>query len=83
MSYCFLLNYGFIELKNTDDSFASAANYLNKLGWSNNKPCFYSVELKDTIPENMIILEKKEKIIIITMTIIKKMIISLKGNFID
>ena len=29
-----------INLKNTDDSFASAANYLNKLGWDNSKPCF-------------------------------------------
>jgi len=29
-----------INLKQTDDSFASAANYLNKLGWNNSDPCF-------------------------------------------
>ena len=29
-----------IELKKIEDSFASAANYLNKIGWDKNKPCF-------------------------------------------
>ena len=42
---------GSIELKKTEDSFASAANYLNKLGWSNENPCFYSVELKKNTPD--------------------------------
>ena len=42
---------GSIELKQTEDSFASAANYLNKLGWSNNAPCFYKVILKNNTPE--------------------------------
>ena len=40
-----------IDLKETEDSFASAANYLNKIGWKKNKPCFYRVELKNEIPE--------------------------------
>ena len=39
-----------IELKKIDDSFASAANYMNKIGWKKNKPCFYKVELKLNIP---------------------------------
>ena len=39
-----------IELKKIDDSFASAANYMNKIGWKKNKPCFYKVELKQEIP---------------------------------
>ena len=39
-----------IELKKIDDSFASAANYMNKIGWKMNKPCFYKVELKENIP---------------------------------
>ena len=51
---------GYIELKNTDDSFASAANYLNKLGWSNNKPCFYTVELKESIPEDYLNISAKK-----------------------
>jgi membrane-bound lytic murein transglycosylase B len=40
-----------IELKNIEDSFASAANYINKLGWNNNEPCFYKIELKKGIPK--------------------------------
>ncbi len=39
-----------INLKNIEDSFASAANYLNKIGWDNNKPCFYKVELIKETP---------------------------------
>ncbi len=39
-----------INLKNIKDSFASAANYLNKLGWKNNMPCFYKVDLKKETP---------------------------------
>ena len=38
------------SLKKTDDSFASAANYLNKLGWNNSDPCFFKVDLKSNIP---------------------------------
>ena len=39
-----------IELKKTEDSFASAANYLNKIGWKKNNPCYQSIELKNNIP---------------------------------
>ena len=39
-----------IDLKNIEDSFASAANYINNLGWNNNVPCFYKIELNDNIP---------------------------------
>ena len=40
----------FIDLKSYEDSFASAANYINKLGWSKNDPCFYKIKLKNNIP---------------------------------
>ncbi len=40
-----------IELKSIEDSFASAANYLNKMGWRKNQPCFIKVDLKKSIPE--------------------------------
>ena len=40
-----------IELKNNADAFASAANYLNKIGWKKNQPCFFKIELKDDIPK--------------------------------
>ena len=39
-----------IDLKSTEDSFASAANYLNKMGWKKNNPCFYQIKLKENIP---------------------------------
>ncbi len=40
-----------IELKNIEDSFASAANYLNKIGWKKDTPCFTKIELNDNIPK--------------------------------
>ena len=43
-------NNSVIELKSMNDSFASAANYLNKIGWKINKPCFREIELKNDIP---------------------------------
>ena len=44
-------NDGSIDLKNIEDSFASAANYLNNLGWNDNIPCFYKIDLNEDIPE--------------------------------
>ena len=43
-----------IELKSTKDSFASAANYINKIGWKKNQPCFIKVKLKENIPKNIL-----------------------------
>ena len=40
-----------IELKDIDDSFASAANYINKIGWKIDQPCFYKIELKNNVPK--------------------------------
>ena len=40
-----------IELKKTEDSFASAANYLKMIGWKKNNPCFFKIDLKDNIPK--------------------------------
>ena len=34
-----------IELKSIKDSFASAANYINKIGWKKNQPCFIEISL--------------------------------------
>jgi len=43
-----------IELKNIDDSFASAANYINKIGWNKKGPCFIKIELKNNIPKKFL-----------------------------
>tara|TARA_Y100000591_G_C21813011_1_gene689030 strand:+ start:149 stop:1144 length:996 start_codon:yes stop_codon:yes gene_type:complete len=47
-------NNKIIELKNIEDSFASAANYLTTIGWKKNKPCFFRIELKDNIPKKFL-----------------------------
>ena len=44
-------NNKIIELKKTEDSFASAANYLNKIGWKKNQPCFFRINLNNKIPK--------------------------------
>ena len=43
-----------IELKEPEDSFASAANYLNIIGWKKNEPCFLNVELDSSIPKKFL-----------------------------
>ena len=43
-----------IDLKSLEDSFASAANYLSKLGWKKNYPCFYSVKLLENTPRKLL-----------------------------
>ena len=44
-------NNNTIELKNIEDSFASAANYLNKIGWKKNTPCYTKIKLSNNIPK--------------------------------
>tara|TARA_B100000989_G_scaffold272418_1_gene229839 strand:- start:360 stop:1361 length:1002 start_codon:yes stop_codon:yes gene_type:complete len=43
-----------IELKEPEDSFASAANYLNIIGWKKNEPCFLNIELDSSIPKKFL-----------------------------
>tara|TARA_B100000795_G_scaffold266545_1_gene249901 strand:- start:559 stop:1557 length:999 start_codon:yes stop_codon:yes gene_type:complete len=43
-----------IELKSTKDSFASAANYINKIGWKKNEPCFIKVTLNENVPKKLL-----------------------------
>ena len=47
-------NNNLIELKNNPDSFASAANYLNKMGWKRDAPCFKKVSLKSNVPNKIL-----------------------------
>ncbi|WP_440670483.1 lytic murein transglycosylase [Candidatus Pelagibacter sp. HIMB1483] len=44
-------NDKYIDLKNSYDSFASAANYLNNMGWDKESPCFYKIELDKNVSE--------------------------------
>ena len=44
-----------IELKTSlQDSLASAANYISRIGWKKNQPCFYRVKLTDKIENKYI-----------------------------
>ena len=43
-------NNNYIDLKNNNDAYASAANYLNKIGWKDDEPCFYKIDLSKDIP---------------------------------
>ena len=47
-------NNKIIELKNPEDSFASAANYLNRIGWKRNEHCFYKINLEENTPKNIL-----------------------------
>jgi len=50
----------YIDLKSNDDAYASAANYLNKIGWKDNEPCFYKVELLNEIPKKYLNVSAKK-----------------------
>ena len=41
----------YIDLKNNNDAYASAANYLSKIGWKDDQPCFYRIDLSKDIPK--------------------------------
>ena len=44
-----------IELKSSlDDSLASAANYINSIGWKKGQPCFFRVKLTNSIKDKYI-----------------------------
>ena len=47
-------NNDIIELKSTKDSFASAANYINKIGWKKNQPCFIKIKLTENVPKKLL-----------------------------
>ena len=49
----YAVDYNFddkIDLKSMEDSFASAANYINNLGWDNKVPCYLKIELLENTP---------------------------------
>ncbi len=70
-----------INLKQTKDSFASAANYLNKLGWKNSNPCFYKIELKSSIPNKYINISAKNIYSTKKVSYLKNYIMN--SNFLD
>ena len=43
-----------IELKQIEDSFASAANYIKKIGWKMEEPCYINISLNEEIPNKFL-----------------------------
>ncbi len=50
----------YIDLKNSEDAYASAANYLNKIGWKTNGLCFKKVELNENVPLKLLNVSAKK-----------------------
>ncbi len=55
-------NDNHINLKNAEDAYASAGNYLNKMGWSQNSHCFYKVDLNKKISKKYLNVSAKKLI---------------------
>ena len=72
-----------IELKNIEDSFASAANYINKLGWKKDDYCFYKIELNNSIPKKYLNTSAKKIINKKKISYFEKYIINLNDINID
>ncbi len=53
-------NDNYIDLKNNEDAYSSAANYLNKIGWKKNQPCFYKIDLNSNIPKKYLNISAKK-----------------------
>ena len=51
---------GYIDLKNNNDAYASASNYLNQIGWKSENPCFYRIDLSDNIPSKYLNISAKK-----------------------
>jgi membrane-bound lytic murein transglycosylase B len=72
-----------IELKSTKDSFASAANYINKIGWKKNQPCFVRVNLKKNVPKDLLNTSAKKLHNKNKFKILKQYIINKNSHLID
>ena len=51
---------GYIDLKNNNDAYASASNYLNQIGWKSDNPCFYRIDLSEDIPSEYLNISAKK-----------------------
>jgi membrane-bound lytic murein transglycosylase B len=74
----------YINLKNSNDSYASAANYLNNIGWKKNSHCFYKIKLNKDISKKYLNVSAKKLVNKRKLKYFKKFIINYeKLNFID
>tara|TARA_B100000902_G_scaffold399502_1_gene470654 strand:- start:626 stop:1627 length:1002 start_codon:yes stop_codon:yes gene_type:complete len=77
-------NDDYIDLKNPNDAYASAANYLSNMGWKKNSHCFYKIKLKSDISKRYLNVSAKKLTNKKKLKYFKKFIEnSEKLNFID
>ena len=50
----------FIDLKNSEDAYASAGNYLNNMGWKQDSNCFFRVKLNNDISKKYLNVSAKK-----------------------
>ena len=50
----------YIDLKNNNDAYASAANYLSQIGWNDKLPCFYRINLLNNVPKKYLNVSAKK-----------------------
>ena len=50
----------YIDLKNNNDAYASAANYLSQIGWNDKLPCFYKINLLNNVPKKYLNVSAKK-----------------------
>ena len=49
-----------INLKDNEDAYPSAANYLKEIGWKKNNPCYYQIQLNENIPKKYLNISAKK-----------------------
>ena len=55
---------GYIDLKESKlDAIGSAANYINKIGWKKNMPCFDKVNFSKDISSKYLIIQQEISLI--------------------
>ena len=50
----------YIDLKNNNDAYASAANYLSQIGWNDKFPCFFKINLLNNVPKKYLNVSAKK-----------------------
>ena len=71
-------NDNHINLKDPVDAYASAANYLKKMGWKKNSHCFYKINLNENIQKKYLNVSAKKLINKRKLKYFKKYISNLK-----
>ena len=74
----------YIDLKNPNDAYASAGNYLSNMGWDKNSHCYYKIELNKNIPKKYLNVSAKKLVNKMEVKYFKKFILDYENlDFID